>query len=139
MSYMTAQGLVKTMLLTNTNFSADDVTESNIRPLDMGRTNIAVLWPGTFDPIDLESMTKDRGWTVLVDLFTKFSGETSYSAIGTLRDSVIATIEAGRALSSTLIVVGIEADGDPQEVFDRQSAGPFFVVQRMRLNVTEFI
>jgi len=139
MSHMAAQALVKTLLITNSNLGAGTVTEGDYTVLDSGHIYSAVLNPGAFGRHELAEMTRERPWTVLVDLFAKFSDDTTYSALGTLRDSIIETLKGGRCLSSIYVINGIESDQDPQEVFDRQSNGPFFVMQTLRLTLDEYI
>lgn len=140
MSYMTAQGLIKTLLLTLTaTFNAANVTEGDLRILDNGNTNSAVLFPGALNAFDTASMTRVHEYDCIMDLFTKFVDDTSYSTFGTLRDTVIAKLDTNQALSATYFIMSVSSDGDPIELFDRQGAGPFFITQRFRIAFVENI
>ena len=137
MGYMTAQGLIKTLLLTNANFGADDVTEGDLRILDRGITNAAVLFPGTIQGLDLAGMVREDAYEGYIDLFTKFTGDEAYNTFGTLRDSVVATLDGGKCLSATHFITAISSDGDPVELYDKENRGPFFIWQRLRLTIME--
>ena len=136
-AYMTAQGLLKTLLLTCTSFGASDVTEGDLRVLDSGSTNTAIIFPGSVPIYDTAGMERQHEWVAIVDLFTKFVDDTSYSTFGTLRDAVITKIEAAPAMSASFFITELSSDGDPIEVFDRQGAGPFFITQRFLLSIQE--
>lgn len=136
-AYMTAQGLLKTLLLTNSSFGASDVTEGDLRILDSGSTNTAVLFPGSVPTYDVAGMERQHEWTAILDLFKRFVDDTSYSGFGTLRDSVFTTIEAAPALSASFFIYNITSDSEPFEVFDKQGAGPFFIGQRFLLSIME--
>ena len=140
MSYMTAQGLIKTLLLTLTStFPSGSVTEGDLRCLDTGGlTNYAVLFPGAV--ISYDTATNDprtHEWECLIDLFTRFVDDTSYSTFGTLRDTVISKLDTSQALSATYFIMRIESDGDPAELFDKIGGGPFFITQRLRVYFVE--
>jgi len=137
MGYMTAQGLLKTLLLTNSNFGASDVTEGDLSILDRGKTNMAVLFPASLPEYDLAGMVREHEWEGFIDLYTKFISDVSYSAFGTLRDSVVATLDTAKCLSAAYFMMAIASDGDPVEVFDKQGGGPFFIWQRLRLRINE--
>jgi hypothetical protein len=137
MAYMTAQGLLKTLLLTVSGFSASDVTEGDLRVLDSGTTYKAVLFPGSIPEIDLAGMSRVIEYEAIIDLFVKFTDDTSYSAFGTFRDLVIAKLDALPALSDTYFMTRLNSDGAPIEIFDRQGAGPFFVTQRFIVTIEE--
>lgn len=139
MSYMAAQALIKTLLLTNANFGANDVTEGDYRILDSGVTNACVLLPGDFGEISTVEMQREYLWVGIADLFTKFVDNTSYSTFGTLRDSVFATIQASPCLSATYSIIQIASDGTPKDYMDTTGAGPFFVGQRLLIYVQENI
>lgn len=137
MSYMTAQALLKTLLLTNSNFGANDVTEADLRILDRGITNGAVLFPAGLPTFDLAGMVREHEYEALIDLYVKFTGDDAYNALGTLRDSVIATLDTAKCLGDTYFMMALASDGDPIEVFDSQNRGPFFIWQRLRLTINE--
>lgn len=137
MTYMAAQGYLKTKLLTCASFGASDVTEGDYRVLDSGSTNAAVVIPGTVPALDVAGMVRWHEYDAIVDLFTKFIDDTSYSTFGTLRDAVLAVFITNGTLAADYFVTEIRTDGDIQEVFDRQGAGPFFLTQRFRFVIQE--
>ena len=137
MSYMAAQTLLKALLVTCGSLGASNVTEGDLRVLDSGLTNTAVIFPGILPVMDLATLVRVREYEAIVDLFTKFVDDTAYSTFGTLRDAVIATIMGGRDMSGTYFITALASDGEPTELFDKQGAGPFFVNQRFRLVIQE--
>ena len=138
MSYMASQALLKTRLLTlTTYFGATDVTEGDLRTLDNGSTNHAVLFPGGIPVYDTAILARSVAWEGVLDLFTKLVDDTSYSTFGTLRDAVIANLDASPCLDATYWVISITSDGDPEEVYDKMGGGPFFIWQQLRLTITE--
>ena len=137
-AYMTAQGLLKTLILTATStFAAGSVTEGDYRVLDSGVTNSVVLLPGSVPNIDTAGMTREQNWECIADVFTKFVDDTSYSTFGTVRDTLISTIDAAPCLSATYFVMGISSDGEARDVEDIQGSGPYFVTQRLRIAIQE--
>jgi hypothetical protein len=139
MSYMTAQGKLKTLLLTNSNFSAGDVTEGDLRVLDVGRDNLAVLFPGSVPEYNLASMRRSRAWEGVIELYKRFSDDTTYSNFGTLRDSVFLTIEESNCLDETYFITSILAEGDVVEITDTSGGGPYYVMQMIRVIIEEQI
>lgn len=137
MSYMTAQGLLKTLLLTCPSFGVSDVTEGDLRIQDTGSTNLCILFPGNLIEYDTAGMIHEHTWEAFADLFTKFVDDTSYNTFGALRDAVIATIDADPSLSETYFVTAIRGDGDPYEVRDETGGGPYFIGQRLRITIRE--
>lgn len=137
MSYMAAQALLKTKLLTCTSFGANDVTEGDYRVMDSGSTNTAVIIPGTIPALDVAGMVRYQEYDAIVDLFTRFIDDTTYNTFGTLRDAVLAVIIASPTLSADYFITEVRTDGDISEVFDRQNAGPFFLTQRLRFVIQE--
>ena len=138
MTYMAAQALLKTRLLTITgSFDTGEVTEGDVRILDNNPGNAAVLFPGAIPVYDTSIMQRSVAWEGVLDLFTKFVDDTSYSTFGTLRDAVISNLDASPCLDATYWVISIVSDGDPIELYDQQGAGPFYLWQRLRLTITE--
>ena len=135
---MAGQGYLKTLLLTiSGSFGASDVTEGDVRVLDSGSTNTAVLFPGAVLPYDTAGMVREHEHEAILDLFTKFVDDTSYSTFGTLRDAVITKFDTTKALSADYFITMIVSDGDPVELYDKQGGGPFFITQRLRITFTE--
>lgn len=138
MTYMAAQALLKTLLLTMTStFATGDVTEGDLRVLDSASSSVAVLFPGAVPFLDLANMVREHQHEGFLDLYAKFVDDTSYSTFGTLRDSVLATIAGAPCLSGTYFVTGIQSDGDPLDVYDKQGGGPFWITQRLRVTIEE--
>jgi len=69
--------------------------------------------------------------------YTRFVDDTSYATFGTVRDSLITTIAAAPCLSASYFLTSIVSEEDPNDVFDQQGAGPFFVRQIMRFTIEE--
>lgn len=137
-AYMTAQGLLKTLILTaGATFVSGSVTEGDYRVLDSGKTNMVVLIPGSVPSIDTAGMVREQTWECIADVFTKFVDDTSYSTFGTVRDTLISTIDAAPCLSATYFVTAISSDGEARDVFDTQGGGPYFVTQRLRITIQE--
>lgn len=138
MSYMTAQGLLKTLILNaSTTFVSGSVTEGDYRVLDSGYTNSCVLLPGQVPNFDTAGMVREQVWECIADVFTKFVDDTSYSTFGATRDAMITTIDAAPCLSATYFVMAISSDGEPRDVFDTSGGGPYFVTQRLRITIQE--
>ena len=137
--YMTAQGLLKTLLLTCASFGASDVTEGDFRVLDSGSTNTAVLLPGAIPNFDIAGLVRQVEYEAIMDLFTRFVDDTTYNTFGTLRDAVISTLNTGSApaLSAVYFITLLRSDSDPIELFDKQGNGPFFITQRFRITIEE--
>jgi hypothetical protein len=135
--YMPGQALLKATLLTCESLERGSVTEGDVRVLDSGIINSCVLFPGGIPEYDTAGLRREQIWNCIADLFTKFIDDSSYSAFGTLRDAVIATLDAGAGLSASYFVTSIVSDGDPIELYDKQGGGPFFITQRLRITIQE--
>ena len=136
MSYMTAQGLLKTLIATVTSFESGDVVEGDLRVLDHGATYACVIFPGALPGYDLASMTRVQEYEAMVDLFVRYVDTGAYSLLGTLRDAVITVLEVAPCLSETYYVTAIRGD-EPVELYDTTGAGPFFVSQRLHMTIQE--
>jgi hypothetical protein len=126
-------------LTDTTNFVTGSVTEGDYRILDSGYTNACVLLPGSFPEMDLASLKRDIYWEAYADLFTRFVDDTSYTTFGTLRDSVFTIIRANRSLSAVYQMIGISPADEPRDIFNKQGQGPFWIMQRLRIAIVEFI
>jgi hypothetical protein len=141
MSYMSAQALLKTTIEgASTFFSEGDVVEGDVRILDSGRDNIAIIYPGSIPSHDLMGMRRAIVWEALVDVVKRFSDYSSYNAFGTLRDALVAQLEDRRCMSAAYWIVSIATVEDPVEIGEKgSSAGPFFIMQRLRITIQENI
>lgn len=137
--YMPAQSLLKTLLLTCASFDTGDVTEGDYRAMDQGRTNIAVITPGSLPEFGTTELTRWHTYDAMVDLFSRWDDFTAYNDFGTLRDAVLSTVNAAPCLDETYSITGIASEGNPTEVYDKQGAGPFFMTQRLRFTIQEWV
>ena len=145
MSYATIEARVKLLLegLTGVFPSTNLIARGDYRELDSGASTIAVLTPGAFvqDGIGEGGARKSvRNWSVLIDLFKKYIDDgTSWTDFADDRDTIMAELEKFPSLNSLpgVVQVIIAADIDPGEIFDEDDNGPFFLWQRLRVNVTE--
>jgi hypothetical protein len=145
MSYATCRDAVKTQLLAITgSFGTNDVTNGDYRVLDSAAINCAVMRPGSLALNETGSYRTEHNWDVIFDLFTKAVDDTSYATFMALLDTVIARLDAYPKLGTggaadLLVISGPTTDGDPEDVFDKIGAGPFFIVQRVRVRVREYV
>jgi hypothetical protein len=143
MSYATCRDAVKTQLLAiSSRFGASDVTIGDYRVLDSGSTNCAVMRPGSLARNETAAYVTEHEWDVVFDLFTRQVDDASYATFTVLLDDVIARIDAYPKLGTggaaeLLVISGPTTDGDPEDVFDKLGAGPFFITQRVRVRVLE--
>ncbi|RMD64625.1 hypothetical protein D6833_04135 [Candidatus Parcubacteria bacterium] len=142
MAYVDVADAVQAKLqaLTSVFANSTDVTRGDYRVLDTGSQTVAVLVPGAFSAAEIAAYQSKREWVVLVDLFCRYLDDAeTWSRFESARDSVIAQLELYPSLDGTtgITQVSVESDGDAVEVFDESGAGPFFVMQRLRVVVTE--
>ena len=145
MSYVTVEARVKLLLegLTGVFPKTRSISRGDYRELDEGASTTAVLTPGAFIQDGVTeggSRTTVRDWSVLIDLFRKYLDDgTSWTDFEADRDSVMSELEKYPSLNSLagVVKVQIQADADPGEIFDENDGGPFYVWQRLRVNVNE--
>ncbi len=145
MSYATVEARVKLLLegLTGVFTKTRYVSRGDYRELDEGAATTAVLTPGAFVQDGVSeggAMKSVRDWSVLIDLFRKYLDDgTSWTNFEADRDSIMAELEKYPTLNSLagIVKVQIQADTDPGEIFDEDDNGPFFIWQRLRVNVNE--
>ena len=136
MSYITAQGLLKTLLLTLSSLIDGSVTEGDLRVLDKGYSTMAVIYPGALPEYDLAGMTREHEYEAIVDLFVRVVDGDEINDLGTLRDAVITALEAAPCLSATYFVTALSSDR-PEEIYDTAGGGPAYFVQRCYLTIQE--
>jgi hypothetical protein len=145
MSYATCRDAVKnTLLLLTGTFGANDISNGDDRILDSGLTNAAIMLPGTLALNQTGSYRTEHHWDVVFDLYTRHMDNTSYATFSALVDTVVAKLDAypklGTAGAGELLVIdGPVSAGEAQDVFDKLGAGPFFIVQRFRVRVREYV
>lgn len=141
MSYATIEAKLKTLLDTiNSN-----VTQGDSSILDRGVTNAIILEPGAFlTEAHKRSVAgalpeRVRNWDTLIHIIVMYSTERVVSTdLAALRDSVVGLIDKYPTLSTAgLKVIGLNAEGDPQDVYDNPQSGPVFAFQVLRLTVQE--
>lgn len=148
MSYATCEAALKAkiLLLTST-FLAGDVTQSDERTLDSGLDathgpNKVILWPGQ---VKSDTVSNDglavRTWGIYTDLFTVYQDDSDWADFKTTRDALMRNLETDQIIiqisGSVAWIDGIASEGNPDMVLDKQGSGPFFITQRIRVNVTE--
>ncbi|MEA1998243.1 MAG: hypothetical protein U9N61_02805 [Euryarchaeota archaeon] len=140
MSYSTVEAAVQTVLQKLTRFADSEITRGDYRILDAIRTDCIVLTPGSFGETQRISESVYRAWDVLADLFYCYLDDgSSWTDFATSRDAVINQLEQYPTLDNTLGITGIEvsAADDIQEVYSDDGAGPFFLMQRLRVTILE--
>ena len=141
MSYMAAQALLKTQLLTLTStFASTDVTEGDYRILDGGGPTMAVLIPGSIPQIDLAGMDKTILYECIIDLFVRVLNTDStfaHNSLGTARDAIIANLSVDPIGDATYFFIALRSDGEIDGVYDTQNNGPFHLTQRLVLTIQE--
>ena len=144
MTYAVVEAAVKTILEGMSEFvSNDDISRGDYRILDSGASNLAVLTPGAFvkDEAGQAGARKSlREWSVIIGLFRKHVDDgNSWTDFESIRDALVDRLELFPSLNGTagVTLVGMEAGSDPDEIFDEDENGPFFIFQRIRVSVNE--
>ncbi len=149
MSYETIEARYKTLLEpitladgTSAFEDEEDVSRGDYRILDSGGPRFTVLTPGPIDESDALGSYGSifRIWGMIQDLFVRYTNDPdSWSAFIDVRDAVLQLVEENPTLNDLtgIIRTRIVTEGDPVEVFDEDDEGPFFILQRLRVTVTE--
>lgn len=144
MSYASVESAIQTLLQAMSEFSNAEVTRGDYRQLDIaGADDVAVLTPGAFqqDGVGEAGARKSvRIWNVLIDQFRKYVDDgTTWTNFEATRDAIIVQLEKYPTLNgeSGITLVAIDAGADPSLVYDREGNGPYFIVQEIRVAVTE--
>jgi hypothetical protein len=144
MSYEAITDSLVTVLQAMTRFANADVAKGDDRILGHGKADCLLLYPGPFT-IDEEAQNReDRVWTVYIDYFRRVSKNpgADWILFGTSRDDLINTIRKYPNISqSTSFIkeVEVSSKGDAVYVFDEYGKGPFFIVQRISIAITESV
>lgn len=146
MSYAIAAGAVHALLtpmaeLKPSNRQKKAVTLGDYRVLDSDLPACAVLIPGSFRIGPANARQSVDTWDVVVELFCKYSTakpEDSWPNFQALRDAVVSRLRNYPTLNHAagVTMVEIQADADPDHVFDEQKRGPFWTMQPIRVTVT---
>lgn len=141
MSYASVESTIKTILQAMSRFADADVTQGDYRVLDSTTIDdCVVLKPGPFGQADVRAAMSFREWTTVLELFHEYGDEgTTFTNFIASRDDVISTLEKYPTLNSGTGITRIRvyADGDVMPVNDEDGAGPFFVMQQLRVVVSE--
>jgi len=149
MSYANIESALKTCLQSVTAL-ASTVTQGDYAVLDKGVTDAAVLYPGSVSTSAMAGWQVDVTHDCHIDLFKRFTDEaTAHSEFVTLRDNVIAKIldaypdwqnPSTPAATGPYQILGITADGDPQDVrmnVTGVQTGPVFRAQTLTVSIQE--
>lgn len=139
--------LFTTKTATNTNYFSNTSTlkgvdVGNYQMLDKGVDHAAVLLPGRFMGDD-SSYEEIRREDILLDLFQRYKADagTNWDAFTAFRDAVRDNIKSYPTLNGLTGVsqVLVSADDDPEPIVKGKNpeAGPVFIVQRLRVSVTQ--
>lgn len=140
MSYATCESALITVLkLLTTSFGTTDVTAGDYRCLNNGAPNHAIVLPGGFGDNGIAGGVSTRSWDLLIDLYKRFDGDSSYHDFAVLRDAVIAHLDKYPTLNHAagVTVRTIISSGDPRDIMDEYGKGPFWVAQMLRVTVTD--
>jgi hypothetical protein len=122
--------------------SLKGVAIGNYQMLDRGVEHAAVLLPGRFNGED-SSYEEVRREDILIDLFRRYLSDagTNWTAFTTFRDAVRDKLKSYPTLNglSGVSQVLVSADEDPEPIVKGKNpeAGPVFIVQRLRVSVTQ--
>jgi hypothetical protein len=114
----------------------------NYQMLDKGVSHAAVLLPGRFSGQD-GSYEEVRDEDILLDLFQRYNADagTNWDNFTVFRDAVRDKIKSYPTLNGVTGVsrVLVNADEDPDAISKGKNpeAGPVFILQRLRVTVTQ--
>jgi hypothetical protein len=115
-------------------------TISSLKPMDAGVTHCAAIWPGTAQGGEAAGYEVSFTWSIPLDLIIRYtSDEVSYPALTAFLDDVIALLVKYPTLNGqgSVTLERVSADADPLEVNDKTNGGPFFLLQTIRVEITE--
>ena len=128
MSYAAIEAQLKTLLET----ACEHVTRGDSSILDTGITSAIVLEPGSFVTEPHSRAVRGalpervRSWDTLIHVIVMYHSDRVVSTdLADLRDDVVELIDKYPTLSTAgLKVTGLNAEGDPQDVYDNPDTGP---------------
>lgn len=118
------------------------VDVGNYQMLDKGVVHAAVILPGRFTGED-GSYEEVRAEDVLIDLFERYNSDagTNWDNFILFRDAVRDKLKSYPTLNALTGVsqVLVSADEDPEPIVKGKNpeAGPVFIMQRLRVTVTQ--
>ena len=111
-------------------------SEGDARILDSGHDYFCILYPGAVPEYDMESMTRVQVYQATMHLFIRFTGDASYSVLGTLRDSVIAALDGSPCLSADYFMTNLQG-AEPEELAAGRDGPTVFVRQIFSIHIEE--
>jgi hypothetical protein len=138
--FTTKDGANNNYFENTTNLKAVDI--GNYQMLDKGVIYAAVLLPGRFDGQD-GSYEEIRNEDILLDLFYRYKSDagTNWDTFAVFRDAVRDKLKSYPTLNglSGVSQVLVSADEDPDTIAKGKNpeAGPVFILQRLRITVTQ--
>ena len=140
--YDEIEARIQTLIQALTRFAGNTgrVTRGNYKILDTGVPEAVILDMGAVGPETQEAYGVYRDFDVLVTILTKYGADeaTMHTNFKALRYDIIALEEKYPSLNNLggVIQTAIQSDGDPDDVYDKLGAGPFFRMQSLRWTVT---
>jgi len=139
--YAIAQA-IQAILQGTTRFPDANVTIGDYRILNMGVNEAAIITPGAVPGNEEDGQNRQLvTWHTLVDLFERDQQDgTAWVDFYQERDDVIGTLQRYPNLNQTaveIVAYGISADGDPAQIKSKDNAGPLWIVQTLRIEITE--
>jgi hypothetical protein len=115
-------------------------TISSLAPMDKGITHCAAIWPGSAQGGEAAGYSVSITWSIPVDLLVRYSkDEDSYPAMRDFLDDVMALLLKYPTLNgqANVTLERLSTEGDPIEIGIDQSKTPFFLLQTLRVEITE--
>ena len=153
MTVSECQTAIKTLLLTDTTYlkptidgtPKECVTIGSYQILDDGVDYAAVILPGKVEDGDPMNFTSEAHWHILIDIFCKYKADaaTNWTNFTSFRDTFITKLLSYPTLNNVTGVhnVKVMSDEDPGAVFKGKAkeTGPVFIIQRMRVVVSQMV
>jgi hypothetical protein len=113
---------------------------NDLSPMDAGVSHCATIWPGTVQGSDAAGYSVTFTWSIPVDFFVRYSSdEISYTALTAFIDKALLLLIQYPTLNgqTNVTLERVAADSDPEEVYDKNKQGPFWLLQTLRIEITE--
>lgn len=138
--YATLQTAAITLVRGLTRFAGhpEQVTASDDRILDAGISSAVIFFPDVVEAEEDEQTYSYRGYTMQLHLFVRADGADvdTWADLVALRDEIIELEEIYPHLNlSDALESTIQADAEPQFIYDTTSSGPAFLTQILRWTV----
>jgi len=140
-SYATIEAGLQGLLQGLERFASADVTRGDWRVLDREGSRCVVLYPGPFEVEEAGDYgQKWHFWTVYGDVFERYQDHgTSEQNFAATRQDVVDAINANPTLNgvSGVTMALARRGGELEYVYDRDGAGPFYVMQQIGIEGVE--